>query len=436
MTTTPATIGKYRIVRELGKGASSTVYLAYDGFRDRQVAVKQIHAHLLTDPTQAARYRRMLHNEATLAGRLHHPHIVSMIDVDEHAEPPYLVLEYIRGRSLANFTTPDCLLPVADVLDIAFKCCNALNYAQTEGLVHRDIKPANLMLQDDGELKLTDFGTALSMHSDETQIAGLIGSPAYMSPEQIKDEMVTHQSDMFSLGVVIYELLTGQKPFQGDSDYTTIFKISTETPTSLRVIRPALPGELDAVVAKAFAKKPTDRFATWRDFADALVGVNRSLPKLASQSTETERFQQLRRMEFFADFRDVELWETLRLGARKALSRGSVLMKEGSKGESFYLVLDGSVSVSRAGWALCTLSAGVSIGEMAYLQVMKTVRTATVVADTDIVVLKIHSLSLRQASADLQASFDKAFIKILISRLIATNRQVAEWDVALPSDKV
>ena len=209
MGTMPATIGKYRIERELGQGATGTVYLGYDAFRDQRVAVKQIHPHLMADAAQSKRHRRMLHNEAVLAGQLHHPHLVRVIDVDEQAEPPYLVLEYVQGKSLASFTSPATLLPVPQVLDIAFKCCNALEYAQTQGLVHRDIKPANLLLQDNGEVKLTDFGTALSMRGDKTHLLGLIGSPAYMAPEQIKEESVTHHADMFSLAIVIYELRAG-----------------------------------------------------------------------------------------------------------------------------------------------------------------------------------------------------------------------------------
>jgi serine/threonine protein kinase len=428
MNQLPAAIGKYRIERELGRGASGTVYLAYDGFRDTMVAVKQIHARLLVDPAQAVRYRRMLHNEASMAGRLNHPHIVAVIDVDERSDPPYLVLEYIKGRSLEGFASADSLLPVAEVLDIAFKCCNALEYAQTQGLVHRDIKPANLMLQDDGELKLTDFGTAVSVHTHETQVAGLVGSPAYMSPEQIREDALTYHSDMFSLGVVIYELLTGQKPFQGDTDYATIYRISSEPAPPLRIVRPELPTKLDAVISRALAKKPADRFATWSEFADALMGASSSLPALASQTTEAVRFQLLRGMAFFVNFGDVALWETLRLGKIHALEEGGILMQEGASGGSFYMLLEGRVTVSRNGWALSTLSEGGSIGEMVYLQPEQKVRTATVVAETDIVVLKIQGESLRNASPELQACFDKAFIKILASRLMAANRQLAEWD--------
>lgn len=428
MNNIPSSIGKYRVERELGRGASGTVYLAHDSFRDAQVAIKVIHPHLLVDGAQAARYRRMLHNEAVLAGQLVHPHIVAMIDVDEQADPPYLVLEYIRGKSMAEFTTPDALLPVYDVLNIIFKCCNALEYAKTQGLVHRDIKPANLLLQADGEVKLTDFGTARVLEGEATHMAGLVGSPSYMSPEQIREEELTHLSDMFSLGIVLYELLTGHKPFQGESDFTTIFKINSEIPTAMRVLRPALPAALDAVVSRALAKNPQNRFQTWREFGEALVEINRSLPHLASQSMEAVRFQLLREMDFFTEFSDVAIWETLRLGNIHSLVAGGNLMVEGAVGESFYILLEGSVVVVRNDAVLSTLSPGVSIGEIIYLQPEHKVRTATVRAQSNIIVMKIRGESLRKASTEVQACFDKAFIKMLVHRLLAANQQLAEWD--------
>jgi len=429
MAATPTDIGKYQVERELGRGASGTVFLARDTFRDSWVAIKQIHPHLMQDQTQASRYRRMLHNEAVLVGQINHPHIVSLIDVNERANPPYLVLEYVRGQSLEQHTSPDTLLPVSEVLDIAFKCCNALEYAHFHGLVHRDIKPANLLLRDDGEVKLTDFGAALSQNGDVTQLAGLMGSPAYMSPEQIREERLTQQSDMFSLGVVLYELLTGQKPFQGDNDYATIYRIGAEDPVPVRVLRPELPSALDDVVRTALAKKPADRFASWPDFANAIIGASTSITKLVSQITEVERFQKLRHLDFFRDFSDVAIWETLRLGRIRTLERTTVLMEEGSVGRSFYLLLDGVVRVTKKNLALTKLRAGVSIGEMVYLQPGENLRSATVIAETKITVLKIKSKSLQQASPELQSCFDKAFIKMLVTRLIATNLQLSEWDV-------
>ena len=430
-STPPANIGKYRIERELGRGASGIVFLGLDGFRGRKVAIKQTHAHLLKQPDQADRYRKLLHNEAALSGRLRHPNIVRLLDADEEAFPPYLVLEYVDGQALSDFATPDTLLPVPQVLDIAFKCCNALEYACREGLVHRDIKPANLMLARDGDVKLTDFGAALSLRSDATQLSGLVGSPSYMSPEQVREQDLTHHSDMFSLAVVVYELLTGRRPFDGDTDFATLYKISNETPTRPSLLRASLTAHVDDVLLRALAKQPADRFATWDDFAQALLAAHQSLPRQRSQDTEAERFARLRALPFFADFHDVALWELMRLGNWRRLEAGTVLMRENTPGDSFCILIEGQVAVSRQGWSLSTLGPGVTLGEMTYLRPENKMRTASAVAETEVLVLKVRNPALREASEDLQSRFDKAFIKLLVGRLIATNEQLAEWEQGL-----
>ena len=419
-TRPPSIVGKYRVEREIGRGASSTVYLGYDNFNRRHVAIKQIHTHLLTDPNEAQRYRRRLRNEAMLVGQLNHPHIVRLLDADEDADPPYLVLEYIEGHPLTSFTTPDRLLPVAQVLDIAFKCCHALEHAQTRGLVHRDVKPANLILQDSGDIKVTDFGTALSYNTDETQLMGLVGSPSYMAPEQVREEPCTHQSDMFSLGVVIYEMLTGRRPFDGDSDYATLYRISTEDPVPPSELRTDLPPHLDRVLLRAMSKAPNARYAQWPDFADALLAVNRSMPVRRDKDREGERFAQLRALAFFKDFPDATLWEALRLGTICSYKTGATLMQENTPGDSFCVILEGNVAVTRHGRKLVTLGPGVTLGEMAYLQPDHPMRSAGAVASTDVVVLEIRNSGLRKASDELQSRFDRVFISLLVKRLIAT----------------
>ncbi|MEO7549084.1 MAG: protein kinase [Ramlibacter sp.] len=429
MSNHPATIGKYRIERELGRGASSTVYLAFDPFHGRRVAIKQIHAHLMNDPDKAVRNRRRLHNEALLAGQMQHPHIVRLLDADEEADPPYLVLEYVDGVPLQAFTARDRLLPPAQVLDIAFKCCRALEHARGKGLVHRDIKPANLILLPSGDLKVADFGMAFSSSGETTQLTGMVGSPCYMSPEQVREEDCTTHSDMFSLAVVMYELLTGRRPFQGDTDFATLYKISSEDPTAPSTLRRHLPPQLDQVILRALAKKPSDRYAEWGDFADALLAVNRVMPTRKPHEREAERFAQMRALAFFADFHDAALWEALRLGALDPYPRGTALMREGDVGESFFVILEGRAAVSRHGWKLVTVEAGVTLGEMAYLQADNPVRSATAVAETDMLVLEIRNAALRQASEELQARFDKAFIQLLVNRLIATSEQVGAWDL-------
>jgi serine/threonine protein kinase len=416
----PGTIGKYRVIRELGRGASSAVYLAEDAFNNRQVAVKRVHQHLLSDERQALRLRRGLRNEALLAGKLKHPHIVRLYDADDDADPPYLVLEYLQGTSLARFCTADRLLPVEQVLDIVYKCCSALEHAQSIGLVHRDIKPANLMLQSNGDVKLTDFGTALSILGDVTQVAGLVGSPLYMSPEQVREEDVTHHSDMFSLTVMMYELLTGRRPFEGDSDYATLYKIGNEDPPLPGVLRPGLPVGLDEVIQRGLAKKPQDRFPNWSDYADAVLRLNKANSAKRVQHRDGERFSQMRALPFFAGFHDAVLWEALRLGMLHTHPAGTELMAEDTPGDSFCVLLEGQVSICRNGHRLSSVDAGVTLGEMSYLQPEKPTRTATALAETEVVVLEIKNEALRHASEDLQIRFDKAFIDLLVKRLMVT----------------
>ncbi|MBC7601793.1 MAG: protein kinase [Ramlibacter sp.] len=425
----PATIGKYSIEREIGRGASSTVFLGFDRFNQRKVAIKQIHAYLLEDPAQAQRYRRRLRNEAQMAGQLNHPHVVRMFDVDEDANPPYLVLEFIDGVPLAYHATADRLLPVAQVLDVTFKCCSALEHAQQKGLVHRDIKPANLILQDNGVVKVTDFGTALSMRSEVTQLTGLVGSPSYMSPEQVREQVCTHQSDMFSLGIVLYEMLTGRNPFQGETDFSTLYKVNTEMPPPPRVLRPDLPPAVDDVVMRALRKAPGERYAEWADFADAILSVSRALPERRAKDREAERFSQMRALPFFSKFHDAMLWEALRLGTLRAFNRGDVLMREETEGNSFCILLEGNVAIRHNSFTLTVLGPGVTLGEMCYLQPDRPTRTATAVAESEVLVLEIMNGALRQASEGLQTSFDKAFIKLLVERLIKTNEQIGNWDL-------
>jgi tRNA A-37 threonylcarbamoyl transferase component Bud32/CRP-like cAMP-binding protein len=424
----PNAIGKYRIIKEIGRGASSTVYLGEDEFNQRHVAIKQIHAHLLKDPATSENYRRALLHEAKIAGRLRHPHVVRLLDVDGDATPPYLVLEYVTGRSLSAYVTPDQLLPISQVLDIVYKCCSALDHAHLRGLVHRDVKPANVMLQLDGTVKVADFGTAFSTTGDvTTQAKGLAGSPLYIAPELIRGEAPTLKSDMFSLGVTLYELLTGRQPFAADTEFAVLYKIGNEEPPAPSTLRPELPEALDRLIARAMAKRPEDRPAEWPEFADALLAISRDLPAAASKDRESERYVQMRFLPFFTGFTDAALWETLRLGRVREFAAGATLMQEDTKGESFLVLLAGRVAVQRQGVHLMTLDSGTTLGEMCYLQPDNPIRSATAIAETKGVAVEIRSDALRRASNDLQMLFDKAFIHLMVTRLIAANKKLAVW---------
>ena len=396
----------------------------------------------MQDASNAQRLRKQLHQEATMLGALQHPNIVRLLDADIAAQLPYLVLEYVHGEPLSGYTSPDRLLPIPQVLDIAFKCCNALDHASRQGLIHRDIKPANLLLTQDGEIKLTDFGTAIASWGDATHVPGLVGSPCYMSPEQVREETLSYHSDMFSLAVVMYELLTGRRPFLGDSDFSTLYKISQETPPLPSLLRPSLPAQADALLLRALHKNPAERYPTWAALADALCTAARQAPQERSIETQTQRFARLKALDFFADFHDVALWELLRLGKWRRVKAGTVFMRENTPGDSFCIIVKGQVTVSRGEWKLSTLGPGDTVGEMTYLQPQQRIRTATAIAvSDDVLVLKIRNPALRMASEDLQSRFDKVFIRMLVQRLSQANTQLEHfghsqtWDVVqLPDD--
>src|SRR5437763_1361546 len=196
-------VGKYDVQKLLGKGATGTVYLARDQFTGREVALKTIEPEVFRDPEFGTVYRSQFQNEASLAGKLRHPHIVAILDAVVGEDSGHIAMELVTGGDLARFAEPGKLLPVADVLQIAFKCCGALDYAYREqGIVHRDVKPANIMIARGTEIKLSDFGAALLKKSKAAQTAAM-GSPYYMAPEQIQGGEPTLHSGMYSLGVVL-----------------------------------------------------------------------------------------------------------------------------------------------------------------------------------------------------------------------------------------
>ena len=241
MADRPLKIGKYNILSELGQGASAVVYLAEDPFNDRKVAVKLAKKDPGMGEEEAKRFEKLFLNEASLAGKLNHPNIVGVFDAVVEEDLQYIVMEYVPGGSLKKFCSETNLLPVRQAVLVIFKMCRALDYAFQNGVIHRDIKPANILLSERDDIKISDFGTAKISHATHTQIDGFLGSPAYMSPEQINEEGPSVQSDIYSLGVVMYELLTGKLPFRAENSVAMINKILNEDPVPIETLRPDLP---------------------------------------------------------------------------------------------------------------------------------------------------------------------------------------------------
>ena len=271
-STTMDKLGRYEILEELGRGAMGTVYRARDPKIGRIVAIKTIlafGAHAGKDDE----YRQRFFREAQAAGNLSHPGIVTIHDVgeEETTKVPYIVMEYIAGRTLENLmTAEDSQRPSVEVsLDLVRQLAEALDYAHSQNIVHRDIKPANIMVTPEGRAKITDFGVARLTHSEFTVQGQLIGTPAYMPPEQLKGDPVDGRSDLFSLGVILYWLLTGEKPFAGDAT-TVIAKILYREPAPVTHFNPSLGPEYDRMVSRALAKEPAARFQRGKEFAEEL----------------------------------------------------------------------------------------------------------------------------------------------------------------------
>jgi serine/threonine protein kinase len=412
----PEKIGKYPILRALGHGATSRVYLAEDPFNAQQVAIKLVQR----DPLAGDELRRQVQaaflNEAALAGRLQHPHIAAIHDAVNEGDQSYIVMEYVGGGTLERHCSFDALLPVDRVVELVFMACLALDYAARQGVIHCDIKPANLLLTPEAKLKISDFGTAQYVEATHTYLTG-VGSPLYMSPEQVQDKRLNHQTDIYSLGVVMYQLLTGKAPFHGSSRESLMYQIVTLDPPPPSQLRPELPAELDRVVMRALAKNREERYADGREFAADLERLFKNLSLPGEDRSEAERFSVLRQMPLFRGFGDVEIWEALRIGHWRRLEAGTAVIREGEPCEGFYVIAAGEAVVSRAGKPLDKLGIGHFFGDVLYFEASRAPRGTTVTATSPVELLEIQGAALRGASAACQVQFNQALLRMLVRRV-------------------
>ncbi|HVS24011.1 MAG TPA: protein kinase [Gammaproteobacteria bacterium] len=273
----PRTMGRYELLEPIGRGAMGFVYLGRDPKINRIVALKAIDLKAEVEPSELDEARQSFLREAEIAGQLSHPNIVTIFDVGETEGIAYLAMEYLKGHHLSDFAVRDRLLPVPVVLELLSRTADALDYAHAQNIVHRDIKPANIMYDSlsDG-LKITDFGIARLMDVGRTRTGIVLGTPAFMSPEQLEGKNVNGHTDLFALGVSLYQLLTGQLPFRGASMTKLMFVIANEPHQSVTAVRDDLPEHLNAIVDRALAKDPADRFQSGAEMATAMRGVARA----------------------------------------------------------------------------------------------------------------------------------------------------------------
>ena len=409
------TIGRYEILRKLGQGSAGAVYLGRDPYIERQVAIKVYRLPDDTGPEEIELYQKSFFIEAQSAGRLMHPNIVAIYDADLYQGLYYLTMEYVDGATLKRFCKPNNLLPVEKVLKIVFSLCKGLEYAHQNGVIHRDIKPSNIILGSAGQAKITDFSIAYVKKSKSTLVKGLVGSPCYMSPEQIKEELITEKSDLFSLGSVLYELLTGVKAFGGDNEYAILYKIVNEDPTHILELRPELPKIIGDILSKALAKDPSQRYQSSMDFAYDLRLALRSLKDTPKESQDIELLNYIQDLPFFNNFTESQMNKILSASNLTKVERDKTIIEEGEIDDSFYILISGQVIVRKGGKDVAVLEKGQCFGEMAYLT--GEARSATIITKNECILLKFSSTLLNRLSKSIQLLFFKNFTQTIIRRL-------------------
>jgi serine/threonine protein kinase len=412
---TPDRIGKYYVVHEVGRGSTGSVFLSHDPFYGRDVAIKLYHA-TSSDDAEGRNARRMFLGEAKMVGKLQHPNIVPIFDAGEEDGRRYVVTEHIHGaRTLTQYCRAGSLLPVDQVVSIMYKCAKALHYAHSRGVVHRDVKPSNILLTQEGDARIVDFGIALVADSDVSRLEGVAGSPAYMSPEQVQGLELDARSDLYSLGAVMYEMLCGQRPFRAGALGKLLRQVVQQVPEALREVRAEIPEDLDQVVLKALEKDPNDRYRTGSEFAGELTRVHQKLRATQAEMDDEERFAVLRKLRFFHDFSHAEIREVMRAGIWCEFQQGDAILRPGDIDDRFYVVVSGKVRMSRGEEQVGTITSGGCFGEATFAEGAR--RDTVAEAQGPVTLLKVTATLLEQASISCQLRFNKIFLRELIGRL-------------------
>jgi serine/threonine protein kinase len=417
-------IGKFALMERLGKGASGTVYRALDTFTGGEVALKVLDAGLFGREGMSEVIRQQFMNEASLAGRLSHPHIASILEASIDETSGYIAVEYVSGGDLSRASLPEGLLRTDEVLEIAFKCCGALDYAYRQGIIHRDIKPANLMRAEGTSIKIVDFGAALLSSSMHTQLQD-VGTPSYMSPEQVRGgEALSFQSDMFSLGVVLYGLFTGTRPFSGKAVQELLMNIVEREPPKPSEMRPEVDREVDRIVMRMLRKKPGERYPDWAELAFDLADIGR-FSVYVKEISDREKFMALRGFGPMEKLNDAEIWELVHASSWVRVPAQTTIMKEGDTSAELLFLASGEVKVVKQGRLLNVLRTGSYLGEMAHVKSGQIPRQATVETLTDALIAEFRPGAMKKLSTNCQLQLSQSLLNTVVDRLAFADERIA-----------
>ena len=409
-------IGKYQLDKIIHQGKYRTIYKAHDPFLERDVAIK---ISQFPDDQEGEENSQQIRNsfflETRAVGQLQHPNIVSVYDAGVGDRQTFIVMEYIEARSLASIMTAKEEIPVSKAIDIAFKCCKALEYAHSKNVVHRDIKPANILITSDGNVKIVDFGIAKVRDEIDTLSSGLFGSPLYMAPEQIEEQEVGPSTDLYALGVVLYEMLTGEKIFEADNVHTHMYKILNEKPKSLLAHKVEYAEKIQPIIDQALEKLREHRYPAAADFASAIRSVDIALRYEEAEIIKRVNADQAGMLGFFKEFSQKQLSEFVDLATWLRIENDETILSAGEIDQTFYVIVGGKAIVYKLNEPVKTLTEGDCFGELGLLRNEN--RSTSILANTDMLLMKITTSDLDNMSTTLQAQFYKAVAHSMVKRL-------------------
>ncbi len=425
-------IGRYEIIETLGQGAMGIVYKGMDTALSRIVAIKTVklqEAASTPEETQSM-IDRFCH-EALIAGQLSHPNITTIYEVGEYEGTNFIVMEYIEGVSLEEVIREKKPFSLKEKIKIIILTARALHYAHQRGVVHRDIKPANIMLHDDLQIKIMDFGIAKLSSKDamiKTQPGIIFGTPSYMSPEHLSGEPLNKQTDIYSLGVLAYELLSGERPFNAENLSALIKNIVNDDPRPLSKINSLIPNEVEKIVLKSIEKNKEHRYQTVSEYADELelflnkeeMKSTQAIPAAKGYNKKDLISSLKENYRFFSNFTDAELKQIFKISSKKVYRKGEVIFKEGTIGNEMHIIISGEVAITKKfkkdeDSVLNALKAGDSFGEMAIVD--ESPRYATASAESDCVLIAINEVILRNSEPRLCLKLFKNLSSILSEKL-------------------
>ena len=373
-------------------------------------------AQLEKEENTGGRLHKLWMNEVRLSGQLKHPFIVDTYEAGLIESGGYIVMEYLSGGTLKPFIQPDKLLPIERVVEILFKVCKALEYVYSIGVLHRDIKPGNILLDQNGEIKVSDFGACYQSNGEETQVLD-VGTFDYVPPEQFKNAFPNVQFDIYATGLMAYQLLTGHAPYTGNTSESMIYQKLYVDPPPLSKWRQDIPARLSEVVLRAIARNPTQRYSEWKALSDDLEGALSASRNSMEITNDSSKYASLSKLDFFREFDQKELWETVQISTRILYKPGEPIVSEGEVGTSIYVIIVGEADVWKEDVKINHMKPGSCFGEMAYLGKASQLRTAGVVASTMLVALCIDGERLRKSSDGLQARFSGAFLMAMLDKI-------------------